>query len=516
MRKSLLHVLMAALCGVCLAQEKQSQAGEPQPAAQQAQPPSSPAAPERTRLNLSGQTNTASGESRRNENVPIVLIDNNAQKELNVRVGATATVVPEFSADSNYFAAEYGVSPSAPLHVSSSRRQGLHGRLYETHQNSIFSARSFFQVGGVRPARENQYGFEVVAPLWRGASFSSQGSQQKVRGVVNGNVLIPLPSERTPLTSDPARRQFVERLLSAFPSATPNRPDINERMLNTNAPQSTNGNQIRGRLDQLRGARDRFTFQYSLVTQQIQAFQHVVDENPDTDTRSHSVRTTWERQWNAGRVTRLTAGYDRVGSFLRPEKRSLGVFMRVGHSLSQIGDSTAVPLKRAENMFRYAGQLAQVHGQHNWTGGFDLLRRQVNGYEPNYNIGTFYFRNDFGLDAITNLRWGQPTSYTVSVGNVYRGYRNWDIGVYAGDKWQVRQNLSLNFAVRYQPVTRPSEVNQIDRVPYSSDLNNLAPVAGFAYRSPPTVACCGGPTECSSGRSSWPHFRRSASTRRPL
>ena len=53
--------------------------------------PPRPAAPPqnaatRSDLNLLGQTNTQSGESRRNENVQFNLIDNNALKELNIRL----------------------------------------------------------------------------------------------------------------------------------------------------------------------------------------------------------------------------------------------------------------------------------------------------------------------------------------------------------------------------------------------------------------------------------------------
>ena len=43
-------------------------------------------------------------------------------------------------------------------------------------------------------------------------------------------ILIPLPSERTPLATDPATRQAVQTLLDGFPNVTPNRPDIADRL----------------------------------------------------------------------------------------------------------------------------------------------------------------------------------------------------------------------------------------------------------------------------------------------
>ena len=67
---------------------------------------------ERTSLNLLGQTDTDSGESRRNENVQFDLVNNNALKELNVRLGATATIVRQFQINQGYFGAEFGKKPT--------------------------------------------------------------------------------------------------------------------------------------------------------------------------------------------------------------------------------------------------------------------------------------------------------------------------------------------------------------------------------------------------------------------
>src|SRR6266498_1039613 len=69
----------------------------------------------RLELNLLGKTNTAAGESRRNENIQFNLVDNNALKELNVRLGTTATIIREFSPASNYFGAEFGNPPAQAL-----------------------------------------------------------------------------------------------------------------------------------------------------------------------------------------------------------------------------------------------------------------------------------------------------------------------------------------------------------------------------------------------------------------
>ena len=144
------------------------------------------------------QTDAAAGENERNENVAVAPVDLNILKDLLVRIGTTATVIPQFLPDLGYFGSEYGVAPSMGLHVAARARRALHGRLYESHQNSVLGARAFFQVGGLKPAHDNQYGFAVETPLWRGSFVTLATNQQKTRGMVNGNVLVPLPSERTP------------------------------------------------------------------------------------------------------------------------------------------------------------------------------------------------------------------------------------------------------------------------------------------------------------------------------
>src|SRR3989442_8164301 len=101
--------------------------------------------------NLLGQADTSKGEARRNENVQINLLDTNAVRELNVRVGTTATIVEEFVAERGYGATEEGTAPRNPIPAQRQKGSGVHGSLFWNHNNSVFSARSLLQVGAVEP-----------------------------------------------------------------------------------------------------------------------------------------------------------------------------------------------------------------------------------------------------------------------------------------------------------------------------------------------------------------------------
>ena len=466
------------------ADSEHSNATEPAATGDEAESASS----DRTALNLLGDVDTNSGESRRNENVQITLIDNNVLNELNRRMGTTTTIVGEFQVERSYFGAEYGGPPTSSLHLDDSQVSRVRGSLYESHNNSIFSARSFFQVGDVKPARVNDYGFQVGVPLWRGSDLFVDGSQQRIRGNVNGNVLVLAPDERTPLAQDPATRQFVQQIIDAFPAELPNRTDINPRALNTNAPQRIDNDTIGARLDQAWQDKDRLSFGYSFKTQKVNAFQLVSGQNPDTTTRSHDSRITWNRAWSAVTVSDVSVGFNRLTSLIVPDESNFGPMIYTSRILETLGGSSSIPIDRAQNRFRYASRVRHTRGRHLLTAGFDVFRKQVNGVESSAHLGIFSFRNDFeddsgqARDAITNLRLGTPSSYSRGIGNVHRGFRYWDLQYFVGDDWRVHSDLTLHFGLRYQPLTRPAEVNGLSEIPYGCDCNNVAPRFGFAHR----------------------------------
>src|SRR5437764_15207201 len=91
------------------------QPAEPPPKAPQ---PEQTAPSKATELNLLGATDSAAGESRRNENVQFNLIDNNALKYLNLRLGTNATIVTDLRPERKYYGTEFVGAPAAAIHLS--------------------------------------------------------------------------------------------------------------------------------------------------------------------------------------------------------------------------------------------------------------------------------------------------------------------------------------------------------------------------------------------------------------
>jgi hypothetical protein len=447
--------------------------------------PQPPADDKRTELNLLGKTEVEAGESRRNENIQFNLIDNNALKELNSRLGTSATVTSEFLPEFRYFGTEFGNKPSPPMRLDPVRQsRDFHGGIYFTHDNSIFRARSFFQVGGVKPAHENDYGFAAGLGLWHGAHLALTGSGQNVRGSVNGNVLVPLASERTPLTTDPAAYRLIQKWLDAYPRLAPNRTDFDPRALNTNSPQSIDTDASTIRLDQDLGSRDHLFLRHAFTNQKVTAFEFVAGQNPDTNTKSHNARATWNHVFDPKSFIDFTVDFDRVHSLLVPEPNAVGPQVIIGTSYQSLGPNASIPIDRRVNRFRYATLYRRQWGNHSFAAGAEWDRDQNNGLEASSDRGNYYFRSDFGRDAITNFRLGTASRYSIGLGEGNRGFRWWEQQYFMGDVWKVRSDFTLNAGLRYQPVTGPSEVNHLTEVPFDCDCNTVAPQFGFAWQLP--------------------------------
>lgn len=131
-------------------------------------------------------------------------------------------------------------------------------------------------------------------------------------------------------------------------------------------------------------------------------------------------------------------------------------------SLGQVANY--FPFYRNDQTWTFSHNMTWTHGAHEIRFGFDMIRFQLNQWQP--EAGNFGPRGYFTFDgAITALNGGKsPNQYNAyaafllgldqSVGktlqNIKLTGREWQFGWYARDRWQVTRKLTLNLGLRYE------------------------------------------------------------------
>ena len=419
--------------------------------------------------------------AQRNQNIQVNLIDNQALTEALGRQGVTVIPITEFSAVRGNYAAEFGGMGSDLRVVGADRRSAYHGEIYDSLQNSVFNARTFFQVGPVQPSKRNQYGFRVGGPLGDRLSFVFSGEETRESGFVNGNLLVPLPEERTPTATDPAVNALLSRWLAAYPDELPNRPEIDRRLLNTNAIQTVRNTGGTLHLDWTPSERDRFSGHYSISDNFIDSFEFVVGQNPNQQLRPQTLNLAYERALSGDATLRLGVNYLRRNVQVLVPPGSVGPFVFVSFEIEPLGPRLTFPVRRVSNDFPYLVQGTKQSGRHQFEWGAQAIRNQINEFQSDGTRGNFSFRPNFGQTALENLLAGKPSDYLGVQGEVYRGFRRTDWDFYLNDRIRLTPNLDLTLGLRYEFAGAPSEVNDLTTFSYDSDNNNFAPRLGLAY-----------------------------------
>jgi hypothetical protein len=164
----------------------------------------------------------------------------------------------------------------------------------------------------------------------------------------------------------------------------------------------------------------------------------------------------------------------------------------LGDELANIGmPNQGIPRRRFENHYLLSAQFARASGRHTLASGMTVNHQWDSDERTSNGRGTLLFNRDTVLDpetgqlgtasAVENFLLGHASRLSLSVGNQYRGYRNWEWSAYVQDRFAFRPGLQLTWGLRYEAVTRPQEVNHLFEFQHDTDANNFAPLFGFAW-----------------------------------
>ncbi len=175
-----------------------------------------------------------------------------------------------------------------------------------------------------------------------------------------------------------------------------------------------------------------------------------------------------------------------------------------------------MPFYRNDQSWTTSHNVTWTHGSHEVRFGFDMIRYQLNQWQP--EAGSYGPRGLLSFDgAITAQNGGaSPNQYNAwaafllgldqqvgkSVQNIKMTGREWQLGWYVRDRWQLSRNLTVNVGMRYElyPLVRRShtglgrydlDTNQIiiggvngndDNAGVAISHKMFAPRIGVAYR----------------------------------
>jgi hypothetical protein len=384
--------------------------------------------------------------------------------------------VQEFSVITTNYSAEYGKTSGGVINaVTRSGTNNFHGSAYEFIRNSALDARNYFDAATIAPFRRNQFGGTIGGPVIHDKTFfffNYEGLRQALG--VSESDRVPSSNARNGILSsgNVTVNPAVTPYLAFWP--TPNSGldasgDVGNYRVATN--QIGNENFYTGKLDHHFSSRDSLagTFLYDstdltqpdalnnlhFVNKDARTFTSIEETHVFSPTILNTVRFGFSRNHaisNTSNPINSLAGDTSLGSVPgRPAP-----FLIVPTWTTFYGGVGGFPnFVIGWNSFQLYDDAFITRGVHTFKLGFALERMQSNNFMHFTQNGRFSFNSVH--DFLTN----NPSKYSVQLpsGESERGLRETLFGGYIQDDWRIRHNLTLNYGVRYEATTVPTEVH---------------------------------------------------------
>ncbi len=411
--------------------------------------------------------------------------------------------VREFQVLTTNYSTEFGGTSGGVINmVTKSGTNGLHGSAYEFMRNNVLDARNFFDIQKP-PFKRNQFGFSVGGPIRKDKTFFF-GNFEELKAplgltskafVPDANVregLIPAAGgtlQRVPIAPEIAPYLKIWPL----PNGPASGPNSGAGTLLSSANQRTSEyyflNRVDHHLTDKQSVFARFTFDQGSLA--------VPDTIPiDTNviaTRTRSATVQLVSIWSPKLLSTSRVGYNRttlISDVALNFNYPADLFFFLDHRVppqfilpgfTNFGPTSSTVSQRALNRYEFQEAFTYATGNHSFKFGFDY---QHNGY----NVGNGANTNpQYTWPSLAAFLQDQPLSgLTINVpgGTNERTFRQVVLGFYWNDDWKATPNLTVNWGVRFEPYTIPSE--KWGRLPYVKDWLTATEftVGGAAFKNP--------------------------------
>lgn len=431
---------------------------------------------------------------------------------LGVNLGVDA--VEQFSVLSSNYPAQYGRSSGGI--VSASTRSGtnaFHGDVYEFFRNSVLDARNYFD-SAKPPFRRNQFGVSMGGPIQKDGTFvfgDYEGLRQSL-GVTQVDT-VPSGAARAGnlstghVTVDATALRFINAF---YPSANGQALGTGDTAIYRFADQQvTPENYFTTKVDHNVTHADIISGTYMFDSSTVREPDNLNDTRTGYDARRQFLMLHETHSSSASFLNSFRFGINRVVA-------RTGLTFPSGNPFAADPSFGTVPGRNAAGVsvpgltmfngglgarssynfhwtsFQAYDDVALTRGNHSLKFGFGVERMRDNIIAVSDPGGVFSFNSlsDFLTNAPFFLSAPLPTSLSA------RGLRDTIFGAYIQEDWRWRPNLTLNFGLRYEMSSVPSEAqgkltvlrHLTDATPHLGDplfanptLHNFEPRAGFSW-----------------------------------
>lgn len=398
--------------------------------------------------------------------------------------------VSDFEVSTSNPLAEHGGASGAVVNVyTRSGGDRLHANVYGYARNEELASRNHF-AREKEPLRQRQFGATVGGPLGSDALsfFAYYEGFRNRQGLTRGST-VPTAAERAgdfsslpyPLVDKRTGRAFPGNVIPAeamsplalnllryYPAANESASFASEtRLLHQN------NNQAGARLDWRPSTKDTVVLRYAFArTDEENPFSILGSDIPDfpvgNDIHTHVVGLSETRILGQGAVNTAHAGFFRE-HFLMESRlsglspRSVGFdydptlataagmpFVLVS-GYSSIGDPAIGPRDTTQTNWEIADTLSLASGRHRAKFGVELRRVGIDTVQGHFANGSYQFDSQGPTrSSFANFLLGGPSRFTQAGGDFQRNLSAWEFAVFAQDRWQPFERLTIDAGLRYE------------------------------------------------------------------
>ena len=433
----------------------------------------------------------------------------------NLVINPSVDSIQEFKIQKSMYPPEFGGKASALINVATkSGTNLLSGSAFTFVRDERFDARNFFDLKNesVPPLDQNQFGVTFGGPVIRDQTFffvSYEG--QRTERSLTKTFSVPSAALRSgdfsdfapvcdPLTRNPTTRSCgaffpgnripadrIDPIAGNFLTAVP-LPSGSGEVQNLTSIETLDKNvdQFSIRVDHRFGLSDQLFARFSTFdADDLQPFGTSVQQESlvpgfgrTLDTRTRNLGMSYTRTFGTAIVNEFRFGWMSVAGGQRSINAGNGFAQRVGLQgvtgnprdtgfpqistaglYSVMGDPTTFVARDNEHFELYNNFLID-RGEHRIKFGGYLFHLRFRPENPDTACGAFTYTGQFSGNPMADFLLGYPVTARAGIGG--RGdedARTTWLHLYGQDDWRMRDNLTVNFGLRYEINRHMYDVN---------------------------------------------------------